>query len=188
MPTMNPNTLAAPPSFQTSRLHLRPLVAGDETLYCHLYTDPALMRHIGAPLTLEAAQRDFYKACALALQSGPAAQLWIIAEHGASTGSGLLARVLGATADVSELGIMLTEEGQGRGLAAEALGALTDQLFALPLLQMLWTFHAPGNASVIRLMHRMGFERGPDHDPRPAQWRWQLARDRWQSLRVLAPA
>lgn len=171
--------------FDTPRLHLRPLGEGDEALYCHLYTDPDLMRHIGTPMSADAAQRSFHRACGLATQSAPSMQLWVITEHGSPVGLGLLARVRhGDAVDVAEMGIMLAAEGQGRGLAAEALGALTDQIFALPEIRMVWTRQSPDNAAVVRLMHRLGFERGEAPGNSAVEWRWQLDRDRWQARRA----
>ena len=166
----------------TPRLHLRPLFEGDEALYCHLYTDPEMMRHIGTPLSAEVARRSFHKACALAVQPAPAMQLWIITEHGSPTGLGLLARVRhGDAIDVAEMGIMLVTEGQGRGFAAEALGALTDRLFAQPEMRMIWTSQSPDNAAVVRLMHRLGFERTDAPDAAAVAWRWQIDRVRWEA-------
>lgn len=130
--------------FDSQRLHFRPLGDSDEALYRHLYSDPALMRHIGPPMSVEAARRSFHKALALAGQPTPSMRLWVITEHGAAVGLGLLARVRhGDTTDAAEMGIMLTAAGQGRGLAVEALGALTDRLFAQPGIRMLWTSQSP---------------------------------------------
>ena len=175
--------------FDSQRLHFRPLDEGDEALYCHLYTDPVLMRHIAAPLSVEAAQRCFHKACALATQQDPSMQLWVITERGSSAGLGLLARVRHADAtNVAELGTMLVAEGQGRGYAAEALGALIRRLFALAEIRMLWTAHAAGNAAAVGLMRRLGFVRDLTTEGGGVDWHWQLDRDRWRALRAAAPA
>lgn len=166
---------------------MRPLEEGDEALYCHLYTDPEVMRHIGAPMSLEAAQRSFLKARVLAAQTAPSMQLWIITERGSPAGVGLLARIReGDAVDTTEMGIMLTAAGQSRGLAAEALGALTDRLFMSPEIRMLWTRQTPDNAAVVRLMQRLGFERDEAVEESPVQWRWQLARGQWQARRAAA--
>lgn len=177
-------------AFDTQRLHLRPLGESDEALYCHLYTDPEMMRHIGAPLSAEAALRSFEKACALATQPAPALQLWVITEHGSPERLGLLARVRhDDVTDMMELGTMLVAEGQGRGFAAEALAALMDRLFTLPEIRMLWTAQAADNAAAARLMHRLGFERALAPELAAADWRWQLDRAKWlaQQQSVAAP-
>lgn len=164
--------------FETPRLRLRSLDATDEALYCHLYTDPGVMRHIGAPLSSEAASRNFRRACELATQPSPVLKLWVIAEHGAAKGLGLLARVRhGAANDVAEMGIMLVAEGQGRGYAQEALGALTDRLFDQPETRMLWTAQSSENAAMVRLMHRLGFVRALECAA--AELRWEMDRTGW---------
>lgn len=169
--------------FETPRLRLRSLDATDEALYCRLYTDPGVMRHIGAPLSSEAALRNFHKACELATQPSPAQKLWVIAEVGAAQGLGLLARVRhGEATDVAELGIMLVAEGQGRGYAQEALGTLVDRLFANPAVRMLWTAQARDNAAMIRLMQRLGFVRAPARGA--AELRWEIDRTGWQAVRI----
>lgn len=168
--------------FDSQRLHFRPLGDGDEALYCHLYSDPDLMRHIGPPMSVEAARRSFHKALALAAQPAPSLRLWVITEHRSPTGLGLLARVHhNGAADVAELGAMLVAQGQGRGYAAEALAALMQRLFALPEIQQLWTAHAPNNAAAVRLMQRLGFVRDASAEGNAAQCRWQFDRGRWQS-------
>lgn len=176
-------------AFETPRLHLRPLGEGDEALYCHLYTDPGMMRHIGAPLSAAAALRSFHKARALSAQAAPAMQLWTITEHGSSAGLGLLAQVHhGDATDVAELGIMLVADAQGRGLAAEAMEALTERLFAQPEIRRLWTAQLPTNTAVVRLMQRLGFERDLTSGKGTAEWRWVMDRARWQARKLRPPA
>lgn len=169
-------------TFDTERLHLRPLGADDEALYCHLYMDPATMRHIGSPLSAEVALASFYKACGLAAQPAPAMQLWVIVEKESGVGVGLLARVRhGDVGDMAEMGIMLAAKGQGRGLALEALGTLTHRLFEQPGITRLWTSQSPGNAAVVRLMNRLGFERDDMGENASAIWRWRIDRASWQA-------
>ena len=176
-------------TFDTPRLQLRPLGGGDEALYCSLYTDPVLMRHIGMPMSADAARRSFRTALALAAQPDPATRLWAIADRGSPSTVGLLARIRHAGAsDEAEMGIMLVEQAQGRGLAAEAMGALTDRLFALPGVRRVWTRQSPGNAAVVRLMHRLGFERDHASEGADAEWRWHLHHARWQARRTPALA
>ena len=116
--------------FDTQRLHLRPLGEGDEALYCHLYTDPELMRHIGTPLSAEAARRSFGVACRQARRDGAPAQRWVVAERGLPDGIGLLGLVPDeGVADTAEVGLMLLADRRQRGLAAEAIGAVADRVF-----------------------------------------------------------
>ncbi|HJW45841.1 MAG TPA: GNAT family N-acetyltransferase, partial [Lysobacter sp.] len=67
-------------ALETVRLHLRPLGAEDETLYCHMYTDPELMRYVGAPLSADAAQRSFRLACRGDRNRPRRWMLWVISD------------------------------------------------------------------------------------------------------------
>ncbi len=179
-------------TFETQRLHMRPLGEGDEALYCHLYTDAAVMRHVGAPLSVEAAQRSFRVACRLATRKGVAAQRWVVTEHGSAAAIGLLALIGDeAAADQAEIGLMLRADRQRRGLAVAAIGAMADWVFNPaaadgPDLRLLWTRHAPDNVAAMRLMLRMEFLRQDPHSPDPAEVRWQMTRDRWQARNGIA--
>jgi [ribosomal protein S5]-alanine N-acetyltransferase len=171
------------PAFSTQRLHMRPLCEADEALYCHLYTDPDVMRHIAAPLSVEAAQRGFHAACRRAADAASSMHVWSISEHAASAGIGVLARIRHAdAADEVELGIMLRAEGQGRGFSAEALAALTDFAFDTAPLRRVWTRQAPGNAAVVGLMYKLGFVRTDEGNADAIEWRWQVTRERWRAM------
>lgn len=165
-------------AFDTPRLHMRPLAEGDETLYCRLYTDPVLMRHIAMPMSLEAAQRSFRAACR---QQSPHVQRWIIVERLAGKHIGLLG--LFVDSDAAEIGVMLFAGWQGKGYAAEAISAMADRVFAAGDVLMLWTRHAPGNELATGLMHKLGFRCEVPHAPDQAELRWRMPREHWRSCR-----
>jgi len=197
--------------FDTPRLHVRPLGAADEAIYARLYTDPAVMRDIAVPLSAEAARRSFRVACQQAARDGSPARRWIVSEHAGmecarphhaclghacpecacleharATPIGLLGLVPDrGAADRAELGLMLLADRQRRGLAVEALAAMTDRVFSPagiggPALGVLWTRHAPGNLAAVGLMRRLRFLRQPSGNADPPEWRWQMTRDRWR--------
>lgn len=175
-------------AFATPRLRIRPLEASDEALFLRLYTDPALMRHIGAPLSPEAARRGFRAACRQAGDASASAQRWIIADHASGTAIGLLGlhRHDGEDA-TAELGVMLLGDWQGRGLAAEALAALVDVAFDALRLSSVWTRHAAGNDAVVRMMLALGFQRGESAvDISAGECRWHVLRDDWDARRRAA--
>ena len=112
--------------FDTARLHLRPIGEGDEALYCGLYTDPDLMRHIAAPMTLEAAKRSFGAACR---QQSWMKQRWILLERSSAVPISIGQLGLFVDADATqgasaEIGVMLLDDWQKRGYAAEAIMAM----------------------------------------------------------------
>lgn len=168
---------------KTPRLHLRPIREGDASLYCRLYTDPEVMRHVAAPLSAEAAQRAFAAVLRKARQAAPPLRVWVLVERELRTEVGILAMIRDAdAADSMELGTMLIAEGQGRGLAAEAQAALLARLFSdVPRLRMVWSRHAPANAAVVGLKLKLGFIRVESSGE---EVRWQLTHERWLALRT----
>lgn len=167
-------------SFTTPRLQLRPMGEDDRALYARLYTDAEVMRHIAPPLSPEAVQIAFEKACQ---QQSLQRQYWIIVLRESNTTIGLLG--LFAKEDAAEIGVMLLPHGQGHGLAAEAITAMADRTFvAQPLLNSLWTRHADDNRLATGLMRKLGFMRLDDADldkESDREQRWQLLRTQWQA-------
>lgn len=168
----------------TPRLQLRPLQQRDEALYCRLYTDPEVMRHIAPPLTAEAALRGFRAACRLARIPGLRSQYWAISERIADADIGILALVgPDMEAGSAEVGTMLLPAGQGRGLAAEAQAALLDRLFSDSRWRMVWSRHLPANGAVVSLKLKLGFLRT---GPSGHEVRWEITRERWNACRRIA--
>lgn len=167
-------------SFDTIRLHLRPLDASDEAFYCSLYTDLRLMRHIAAPMSPEAALHSFR---VVLKHQGDSRLVWAIAERGKPE-----CGILGVMPkdDVAEVGVMLLPPAQARGFAAEVIAAVADVLFKTGRFRWLWTRHAAANAPAAALMRRLGFERFeavdaelPSAGVLPEQMRWRLTYEAW---------
>lgn len=168
-------------AFDTSRLHLRQISHADEALYCHLYTNDALMQHIAVPLSAEAAQRSFVSAC---VQQSQDKQRWIIHERNSGQDVGLVA--LFAKGDVAEIGVMLIAGAHGRGLATEAMASLVDRAFADESIRLLWIRQQASNVPVVGMMQRLGFARLPISDSDAIEVRWDLSRERWLEQRTQA--
>ena len=163
----------------TSRLQLRPIETADVALYARLYGDPAVMRHVGEPLSAAAANRAFEATLRQVRQNPPPLHVWILSEPAAAADIGLLALARpDPTAATAELGTMLLGPGQGRGLAAEAQEAVLDQEFRSGRLQLVWSRHAPENRAAAGLMLRLGFAR---MDAAGTQERWQMTSARWRA-------
>ena len=155
-------------SFDTARLHVRALVAADEALYCALYTDPAVMAHIGPPLALEGARRAFAQALRLNATPGGAERRWAVLDRATGGGLGLLALLRAADAPgVAEVGVMLLPPAQGRGLARELNEAVASRAFAPGGwgLHRLWARHAAGHAAAAAALAASGFVPGPPSGP-----------------------
>ena len=172
-------------SFDTARLHLRPIDAGDEALYCHLYTDPELMRHIAAPMTVEAAKRSFGAALR---QQSPTRQRWIIREHRQAEGVGLVGLFVDKVeADVAEIGVMLVAAGQGKGYGTESMAGVVDRTFSRMPMRLLWIRQTITNTAVDAMMAKLGFRCMESTRIGDQERYWELTRDRWAATHFDGP-
>ncbi len=176
-----------PADLHAPRLRLRPLVSSDERLYCSLYTDPGVMRHVAPPLAPEAARRAFRNVLAQSATRPPQSRYWVLLPSDDGEALGLMACVpdRGVPGSV-EVGVLLLNQGVGRGYAAEAIAALADAVFAEPTLQRLWARHARDNDLAAGLMRKLGFAPMGEVPDDPPPVRWQLARQAWLARRVFA--
>ncbi len=165
--------------FRTARLHLRALSPPDERLYCSLYTNPHVMRHVAQPLSPAAAKRAFSAVLAQLAADPPRARYWILGSQEELGDLGLMAWVPDP-GDVgsAEVGVVLAGPAACRGYAAEAIAALADAVFSRATSRRLWTRHAHDNGPAVGLMRKLGFM-PLDADGPPSQLRWQLERQAW---------
>ncbi|MEZ0470316.1 GNAT family N-acetyltransferase [Luteimonas salinilitoris] len=170
----------------TRSLELRPLNRRDRTLYCALYTDAELLRHVSAPLSEEAARRSFEKVLLQVEASPPESLYWIFhaLDNPKPEGLGLMALVFDQGVAIAEIGVLLMPEGQGRGYATEAIAAAADLSFDALGLNRLHTRHTPDNLAASGLMRRLGFEllvatSATDETAGPPSCRWNLDREHW---------
>ncbi|WP_159015669.1 GNAT family N-acetyltransferase [Cognatiluteimonas profundi] len=163
--------------FDTPRLHLRPIGEGDEVLYCRLYTDPGLMRHIAEPMTMEAAKRSFQAALK---QQSPTRQRWIVCGQGQAEGVGLVGLFVDKLEpDVAEIGVMLLSAGQGKGYGTESMAGVVDRAFTMMPLRLLWIRQNATNIAVDGMMTKLRFERGDSARIGSHERYWELIRERW---------
>ena len=166
---------------ETARLRLRLLDQRDERLFCHLYTDPDVMRRIVPPLSAEAAVASFDRACRHNRRDQPGHRFWAIEDKAVATGIGIAALLRGG--DRAELGVMLRPEQWNRGVSSEAFVPLIDHAFLGMGLALVYAERPDDDhARVIdRLLGRFAFRRAPERAA-PGQARWELPRSRWKAL------
>ncbi|MGP6087611.1 GNAT family N-acetyltransferase [Antarctobacter jejuensis] len=143
------------PVIDTRRLQLRGPRIYDFDAYAKiLCSDRAV--HMGGPFTRAEAWRDFTNYCACWLLHGFG--LWTI---DASTQPTAGFAFVGFEYDdpEPELGLFLTEEAEGAGIAAEALTAARDYAFENFGLDSLVSYVAPENTRCIALMTGAGAQR-----------------------------
>lgn len=167
---------------QRPQLSLRRLGADDEDLYCALYCDAGVMRHVGEPLTVGAARRAF--AATVRINASPSwvPSYWVIEAQQQRACVGLMGMIRGASDLDAELGILIRPAWQGRGCAVEALTMLVQRAFSATPLTSLHARHAGGNRAMLGVLRRLGFApKSPDAEL-SLGCQWELSREDWRLM------
>ena len=161
----------------------------DRALYRSLYSDAAVMAHVGAALAPEAADALFAKVCAANAATPAMARYWRVDD---ARGGGPIGQVsmLRDAADprCADLGVMLLPQWQNRGVGLSALAGLVDALLSdrWPLhLEVLTARHAAANPNAGRLTGALGFVVASADE---AEVLWRLDRRDWPQARARWPA
>jgi RimJ/RimL family protein N-acetyltransferase len=117
-----------------------------------LETDPAVMSHLGGPLSLAEAQEDHRR------RVGDPWWLVIVIDGGeTAVGTiGIWPTVHGGTT-IHETGWMVLPAFQGRGFASAALGLLIERVRADPAFEAMHAFPPVGNGPSNALCRKFGF-------------------------------
>lgn len=186
--------------FETLRLQARLVEGCDRDLYRSLYTDVAVMAHIGTVMSEAEADVVFGKVLGYNAETPVRARYWRLSDRGTDDAIGIQSfiRPLADPASL-ELGMMLLPQSQGQGLGIEASQRFVDLLLGNHWgldIETVFARHAETNARVARLGATLGF----DHVDRPAEQRasveqpverpapppeeWRLSREEWRALRA----
>jgi len=167
----------------TPRLRLRPMEPRDEAMFCHLYTDPDVMRRILPPLSAEAAAQSFQRACDHNAKDKPGHRFWAIDDKASNTAIGMAALL--RTGDSAELGVMLRNGWWNRGISSEAFVPLIDHAFLGMGLDLIYAERPDDDHALIidKLLDRFGFVRTPERATAPTQCRWELPHAVWHAQR-----
>jgi [ribosomal protein S5]-alanine N-acetyltransferase len=140
------------PVLETARLRLRPRVVEDADALHPSFTDPEIMQYWSdAPHTgIEQTRADFAR-------EAPEWRRWTITLKGDDTAIGLVAAGEKRQGNVTELGYMLAREHWGSGIAAEAVSAVIDQVFAEGQ-RRVFADTDPDNRASRALLERLGFQ------------------------------
>lgn len=110
-----------------ARLTLTKLAMHDWELFRSIYSNPSLMKHIGAAMSEEAIRRNFDKELALWDLDSTHWLTWIIHETTSGNDVGLISI---CTRDreklTAEVGFILLESSSGKGYATEAIQLVID--------------------------------------------------------------
>jgi RimJ/RimL family protein N-acetyltransferase len=162
---------------------MRPVSAGDATLFCELHGDPDTMRFVGSPLSVERAQRRFRKILA-SLGRTPLERLYLVMIEKATRQPIGLAAVqeFDTRRRRVEAGIMLKLEGRGRGFGKEGLRALVTHAFAVFPVDEVWIQHAEDNLAAQRVPMSLGLSRNTEAEACAGMGKcvWSAHRDSWR--------
>ena len=171
------------------RIALRPLTAEDEALYCALYTDPVVMRQIGAPLSSQSARDAFSRVLRQMQADPPRSRYWAVTRRGkdGSDGDplGLIALIPDRDLEASaEIGVLLRPDARGLGVGGEAVATLVDYVFSTADITRLWTRHAATHAGAAGIMRQLGFDPMPADPVNPDRASWVLFREAWHGRKL----
>lgn len=156
----------------TARLLLRPYRAADEAEFVALFSDPAVMAHVGGALGAEEARRMF--AAILAGSHRRALAAWMAEQRGGPlVGHAALLRAEGGAV---ELGFVLRPDSWGQGFATEIARALVGEALARdPAADVIATVDIDHGASR-RVLEKAGLVlAGTGRDEDGAYFRYRLA-------------
>ena len=145
--------------FHTNRFLARELSERDRKLYCDLFTDPVVMRHVGRPLTPLRAAISFGSSLRLTRRSG-SLLYFAVAERKAaeSVGIGSIQRIDRA-ARRAEVGLILRPRLRGRGFGREILAGLVAHAFAALPVDLIGARYSAAHPAVETMLDAVGFAR-----------------------------
>lgn len=181
-------TMATPETFscETGRLRLRPLTAGDEALFCTLYTDPEIMLHIGSALSSEQAVRTFRELLA-GMRQRPLRWVYLaLLDKASNQALGICGLPQFDTAAIRlEVGLVLTKSARSRGVAREGVVAMVNRIFIASSADEVWAQLSRENLAAQRVLVAAGFSAcdevlsGQEVSPKRA---WSIHRSCWRDV------
>lgn len=177
-------------AFGMPRLRARLMDERDRDLYRALYTDPAMMTHIGQPLSVAEADAMFAKVLRWNREVPMRARYWRVERREDGDAVGMQSILRAETApDVVELGLMILPGHQGRRYGHEITAAVLDRLFdpawALGTATVV-ARHLPANVRIERLGVALRFEETATADGSARGIR--LTRAAWEAFRTASAA
>jgi RimJ/RimL family protein N-acetyltransferase len=167
----------------TERLVLRPLEIGDAKAFAAYRSDPEVARYQSWDTPYSVADAEALVASQRAAAfAGPGSWVQVAAVDrvsGALCGD-CWVRVVSDQPHTAELGVTFAPASQGRGLAAEAAGAVVTRLFEQHGIHRVYAEADDRNRGVHRLLERLGFR----CEARLVEADW--FKGEWTTLRVYA--
>ncbi|WDE03312.1 GNAT family N-acetyltransferase [Thalassomonas viridans] len=146
--------------FSTKRLFIRPLEKQDQELYCRLYTDKEIMRHICPPLSKEQARKAFNTTLAQQVDGNPNQFSWTIISKATNEGIG----IVGFHSPEKEhaiLGLLILKNFQGQGYAPEVFKQLINVCNTAYGFKKFTSQVQKANINSIKFLKLIGFQDEP---------------------------
>lgn len=155
--------MSVPETLETERLLLRRWAAADADDFAAMNADPAVLEHIGPPLTRE--QSDAYLARIRRQFDDVGYGLWAVEVRRTGqlvgfTGLAILGHAAPTTTAV-EVGWRLVRDAWGQGYATEAATAAVGLAFGPLAMDELVSITTPDNLRSQAVMRRLGMRRAP---------------------------
>jgi RimJ/RimL family protein N-acetyltransferase len=155
-----------PETLRTERLLLRRWTPGDADAFAAMNADPAVMAHIGPPLTRP--QSDAFLERIAKQFDAVGYGLWAVEVREGGllagfTGLAILGHAAPTTSSV-EVGWRLVRDAWGHGYATEAAAAAVDLAFGPLALDELVSITTPDNLRSQAVMRRLGMQRARELD------------------------
>ncbi|MGK2909072.1 MAG: GNAT family N-acetyltransferase [Sphingobium sp.] len=153
-------------AIETPRLILRNWRTSDAAPFQQICSDPAVMEHLGPPMTLAEAQSMVLRVQALQAEVGYC--FWAMENRADSALMGFCGVKPGAGGTpiegLLEIGWRLARTYWGKGLAHEAASATVDWVWANQPADAIWAITTPTNLRSQALMQRLGMVRQDELD------------------------
>ena len=166
-------------TLETERLKLRPMGERDEDLYCRIYTDPGLMRHVGRALTREAALTAFANVCRLNRETEFRYRCWVVSHRESGENAGILGVV--GNREQAEMGGMILPEWQGRGVSGETFPAGADFAFDEYKVNQVVVRYRASNVKMDGLMRKLPFLKVADQSCGDDWIQWMQTWKDWET-------
>jgi RimJ/RimL family protein N-acetyltransferase len=168
---------------QSKRLGVRLIEAGDEALYCGLFTDAKTVEHVCPPLSAERAKESFAKALAKSQESPWVQRISVVIERSSKKALGIASiKMVDQDKRIAEVGILLKPSAHAQRYATEASQTLISSAFRRHTIDGISARVAVGHKAGERLVATLGYNKGETlaaTEERGARSTWSMQRDKW---------
>ena len=177
--------------FTTKRFLMTPLCEQDRDLYCSLYCDKEVMKNISQPLTLVQANKGLDTTLKQMNLTTPKILAWIITDKVSDKKIGFQAITwyllkeaktdpIFDTKGQPGVGILLSNDVQGKGYALEAMGSLMEYGYQYLSIDTFHLYYYKTHRNTISFLKKLGLTLDLTNQPLDPAWQYQyLNKNDW---------